>query len=72
MIFWQIDRAAMRSTALPVQYMGEVVKLVFNRGYDPRITMANILATYSAAKIDVALALDIPDFGIFCPLGNEG
>ena len=52
--------------------MGEVIELSLDRLDHLLMAMADILATDAAAKVDIALAGDIPDFGVVSVLRREG
>ena len=51
--------------------MGQAVELILDRVNNPFVAVADILASDSAAEIDIALALDIPDLGVFGPVCDE-
>jgi hypothetical protein len=51
--------------------MGEAIQLRSQRGHQPRVAMACVEHGDAGSKVDIALALDIPDFAVLGAVGVE-
>jgi hypothetical protein len=52
--------------------VGEPLELRLHRRHHPRVSMAGVQNRNPASEIDIALAFDIPDFGVLGTGGVDG